>query len=1173
MRPAPRLLVLSSILSIGLTACSAGPSDRPAAQAAVEESLETVELALLERPRTPRVRVERMPDRIAFLPMLNRGSRLIHPMLLDGPSETLSVLSRLVDGIESVRPDVLAGILRESGRSDWFESPTPFVYDDSVLEIVADRTGAGTIAWSEIGPDDAVVMTARAMTPGANDGIWKDIRIEPGPGQSIDRHVFDVPRKLILALSSRMALRSTTPVSAEERARFDEAIESAREQMWTGQAGPLRRAEQALADLALRYPGRPEPWIELAFLRVLRPIVLGEEFRHELMLDGPNPARHFALRFEDLDEAQRARLAFIDHAYVGEGDRLAEYLAFLDGLPPRAPERVLLAFLQEREHKDRFRIPAGVLPGYLGWVLTELAAIEGRSEQRAWAWQLVQDPKHRQALVLVPLVTHHVRREVDSTSRWSMRLPVRRPDLAQAGIEALEVWRHACLSLEAADRRSACVERVAAFVRTYAPDAEVDETSLRQSASWQRLADGLVVPLMEAKLPEAVAHSLAEDAIQFRDPGFGGILHLLERVIEESNAIASLVDDDRPIRASVESVLMTDGRRLLGGDVDWILAAAEQPMQIGRMRGRADEWEPYRDALQAFSDRYLFRDLMEIDAWLAQRGRRRMPEEREKKLLADHQPYAMPYVSVAHRQLRKRGRLSRAQQLERLVPTMGRLVAEAHNLERKAGELGLAYDGLQRQMARRPDTFAVEIRDKVMKDLGRPKDERLAALLEGEALFALDHEIEARIANLAMELEQYDVAAARYSHMRQRSLFQRQGCHGLAEIERRKQRPDALEAVMLDCAASSVSNFDRASAWTVVAGQRRDQGRLVEALEASRAARGVIGDASHVLLSQGYILELMGDHAAAEAVYRLNDATYDGASDGRIAVAIMALRRGRPAEAIEIVRHLAMEPRYHTYDLSDTARLAFLAAGDLAGFRPFALGLGQQGLISLAEAEWQVDRNLDESMRLLDLAAEGDTECACVPLRRARILREAGRVAEALDAAKVAWTRQQNFVIEHELVRARIAAGDLAWVRDHVARSDAWNPDGWLARVMLAAAEGDLAGARRQVASFAERMHPVDSTSKVNWAWQLRPLLLFETTLVDRVGTHADDQRLLRLLEFATNGLAYDARLWEALSMVRRKLGDQAGAVLAERRMLALWPHRDGAAPVASSSDSVDSRT
>lgn len=1141
------------------TACSlqllpsAEPDSTPVADVAVVEPLDIMVL----EPARPVGRVEpARADRIAFLPLLNHGTRHIHPMLLDAPGHALGVLAALEGDLEVVRPALLETILTEAGQPPWFEADPAFDYDAALLEQIAQETGAGLIVWTELDGDDRVTLRARAFADAAAPDRWQDLRIERDPMETTDRHFFDLPRKLLAGLAERFDRAAQTGVDPLDESAYRQRLQAARQEMWTGQGGRLRRAEERLARLALAEPGRAAAWTELALLRVLRPIALGDEFRHVLMNDGPNVARHFAWLAPDLDPAQAARLRLVDALYVGEGDDEVAYRSLVSGLPEGGMERTILAFVNEREKKSSFALSTEPLPGELGWALTQLAHLEGRSAQREFGYDLLKDEKARALLLSTPILIHNARRQIDTLSRWGQRRPIRAIAQAHGLIEALEVWRDRCLDLAFEPSREACRVAVESWVRIASPDAVLPADTLLDEASWARFADGLFAAFVDPKLGDEAAALLPADSIRATDRAFGGLMNLIEEFIGTANAISQLHNEAGPSLPSPHRLLMTRDRRLLARDVDWMLTTAEQPVRVGKYRGQRDEWEPYSKELERFPSWYTFHDAMLIPAFLDQRTKGKTPTHQEKQAFAAYHPYHMEYVSVAHKALDKVTRPERAAGLEALVPSFMKLVTEAQNLRYRNGDAETALAGLERLAERRAHPYTARIRDKAMKKLGRDAEDRLALLLEAEARFPYEADLVRRVATLALDLERYDVARTRYRAMLGQSIYYSRGCNGLAEIARRENDRAQAERVLLDCAKGAADNFDAAHAWDSIAALRRDQGRLEDAIAASGEAYARVKGASWVLIGGGYIRELMGDFENAEILYRQNDETYKNSASGRLRLALMSIRRQQPADGIALVEDIATNEALHSYNLSDTARLVFVAANELDGFRQFARGLGVDGLVSLAEMEWAVSGDAARAEAILDEAALLEPKCVHVPLVRSRIRRAMGDLEAAVELAQKAHDGLDAFWTKRELFLAHHARGDHAWLEERAREGDRWEMDTWYAAALAAAASGDFETAREKIEWGVTRLYPAKPTGKISWAWHLRPMLLLESTLVGRAGSRDDDERLERDLSFAADHLDYDGRLWKALAAVRAHLGDRAGAALATERMLALAPHR-----------------
>lgn len=1096
------------------------------------------------------------PDRVAFLPTLNRSPRKVHATFLRAIDTTLAAHASLFEGRSTASPELIDALLRTEGFPEWFAGPTRFQYGPALLARLHRATGAGVMVWAEILDGGGVMLHASAMMEGADPAPWQDVAL--AGGDDLDRVLYDAPRALLARLQElgRIAGGPTEDSDSGPGAADLAALEEARGLVWAGDPASFVRAEQALARLITERPHWPEPWIELAFLRVARPLLFEPHALHALMNEGPIAARHLAYTLPALSESQRARLAFIDHLFTGHRQSSAEYAAVIEALPRPSLERALLAIFHPTQDPTRFGIEP--MPGYgaLGRILFEMSTQPGPGPRAAHAAEMLEAddaPASGSALALVLARDHYTTQKSSAGERavWTSMT-------AHAAAQAVEVLRESCSTLNGSVI-AGCRDSLYALVNEYLAPAALESVGLDDETTWRKASERFASQVASGELPDEPLHPIPPVVLDARDPDFAGFWYAIYRLMGTANDVfavapAVVVEGDDAI-----SLIVGSARSRMLRSLDWLVMAAYQPAAIPRHDHQRKDHEPYAELLHPLGTQYDLDMTFAMRHELDEHFGDAIPHDFALNSLATRHPYHPAYFREYVRATGPEIWRGLSPWIAEVVPYPPLLENLVWTLRFDAGERAATIAALEPALARRQDAAFALTLDTALRSGPDPDLKAAHAVLDAALVeFPFDERLFEQSAWVALDVGRFELAEQRFTNLSLQADGLREGCLGLAQLARRQQALPRAEKVLVDCAARATDAWDRHVLLIRAANMQRDDGRYAESLATVERASVGIGESRAVLEGRAASWALSGDlDRAAAALERSHSYYRSGGWESAVALADLELARGDSDRANELytaIRDAGFGNRGKAMAL---ARRIALARGDLDGFESLCREMKDDGLYPLALFQWEIRGDAVSALASLSEVEAARPNDAAIAVLRGEILLANGDPEAALAEARRAYAIEKSDEAIRLEIESQLARGALdevaAWVASRLA-SDRWSIPTWEHRARLEIAKGDPAAARATLAWATGKLRQPGIGGEFAWWQEIRPLLLLESSLVGKTSDPASDARLESLLSATVKRLPNDPELWQALSRVREQLGEVEGARTAQKQLARVWP-------------------
>ncbi len=1117
-------------------------------------------IAAVAQPERP----EADPELILFLPLVNHTERRLHPTFADGYHAALATHASIYLGHKVVDPGLAVRLADRLGNEPWFGLPNLFEYTDEIVGKAAKRAGAGAVVWGELKPDGSISIDAKAFAEGADVSPWHDLSVAAPIDEPIDSIFWDGPRRLLGALSDarRFNHSAATDLEMNSPDGADRDLQAAMDLFYSGDPANARRAEFALAKLAVRYPSDPAPLVELAFVRSVRPLLFDYEPVSGLMRDGVNVARTLALLHSDLSPAQRARLQLVDHLYVGHTTSDAAFAAYVRSLPANAAERLLLGWL----HVDRSREVLGTaraeLPGQLGWALTPLARTQGYEARISFATDTAKanlDTRVFESPVMIKFLysVAEDRGEWGDRRLWSSAL------FPFAAREALEILRTSCLLLLSQEALASCAEPLISLMTDYAPDLELSPESLANELDWEMALAEIAPYWSSASLPEEPDLALPDKDILGQDPSFAAYWYFTSRVIGATAQAFKSRETSLGAERSPEELLMSRGRVRIHRSLEWMMDASYQGAWRGYSRAQPDEFEPYLELLDPISRQNPYA------IWRRWSLYRQLGKQVEKTLnpfhLVSHDPYDPRWIRSARKTTGKDA-IYNANWLGVLVPmtdfVMHRVADDWHN----GGETNTAYELLRARVESRiSDQIAIKL-DETMKLLNRPAKERLAVVGRASAAFPTRVELQYAEANLLTELKQFDKATAQFKKVQLSHKHYKSACLGLGRVALMQGDLQKMDRILFECGERAESKWHARILFAKAADLRMDNDDFEGAVEAFQRSRARVGGAGDVLSGLGDAYFYLGDHEASLKNLNSLVSLYDrpGSTGGRRHIAKLALLNGKPAKALEQLKSILTDGEDPSHATLSLLRATYFALGDFNAFREVCERLDTpEAHYQLAIAYWRANRDRETALQLLAKHQEKRPHSEWGPYRAAAIHREAGDLEQAnVEIARALELDGDDVAAQRLAAQIWIERGDLPPAIKLAKRHLAEAPRkifSWELRARVEIAQGKFANARRSIRHAAKKFYPWKAYKSGDYWLAAQELWVLEAALVGKSGSRADDLALAQNLGRATKRTVNYPDVWAALARVRRHLGDAKGAAEADRFAAHLIPSRNGA--------------
>ena len=1097
------------------------------------------------------------PDAVLFLPFVNRSSHRIHPSYLHAFERTLAAHAAAYLGRRPVRPEIAMRLAPEVGvpvtpwtlRSD--AKPAP-----EALARATRLVGAGAVVWGEIREDRSIALYASAYAPAADTSPWDGFVLSnEGP---IDLALYDGPRRLLAGL---VAAGRVPPVSGgsdpapEARKRFAAALELEA----LGHPTSLRRAELALADLAVEHPGWSEPWARLAFLRVLRGWLRNASGADARFLgEGPNPARHIARLFPDLADDDRARLDVVDHMFLLHLQTPEELTALLQRVPADA-SRVLLAHRHFERARESFGLDLVAPRTPFEKSFLTIAASHGTADFMARAtaraeetepWEQIQDP----------YLASEMRQVMEERGDWTGEYRWTRTWVPAYTLGALEVLRAGCAELSRG--RDACAEPLREFAALYLAEEEARALDPAALEDWDTHSSRLSAAVLGADAVQDHPEALPNRQVFRDDATFASQWLLVSQLLSAANRSLKAYDSAATGSVTRRAPLVADTRNLLRNHLSWLLETAYQPVMIARRRTQRDEGEPYLEVLEPFSRGFPVAHRAELQSRSSFGMKAHYFQgwgALAKGDLFDGR-WVSQWLDAAYRNKGAEMSRSNVNVLASVVPgthTMTLYTAEAWW---KAGDVARAIDVMNAGMASMSDPRVANYLDRAMFAANRPRAERIATLERSIDTFPFQNSLRSRLGYAYLWSGRTERAEPIFRSLLDDPVYFEDACSGIGHILGYRGDAAAVEDHFRDCLQRAPDRWKVVKTYRNLAGFAIWRGDYEEAYRSLEEARKRVGGAGYVLIGLGVAHELAGDSEAAESWYRRHNESYPRSTDGAIQLARLHLRNGRVDRAREAVLAADPDPA-NDWGLYDLLGRIHLREGNIEGFA--ALCRKAQGKAAF-NALGDLYSYLDDHENEIALGKEGS---AAYPddrrfvNRQGRALVDLGRFEEGRAILEPLFEdhRSDNWYRLH-LVRALIGVGDLARARaltDEWTRTDPFSRDGVEMRYRVHRAAGDLARARADLAKASSWAPPSGFDAHRNWwSWQRRWVLLEAELGLEALrpgALVALTQRVERILHHLPN----DLELWPLLAKLKVLQGDEAGATAARAMAARLDPVRN----------------
>lgn len=1072
------------------------------------------------------------PDRVLFLPLLNRTTYRLHAYFLRGFDRTLAAHAAIHLERPVVDPELAWEVAREAKMPEPLASAMPASPRPEVLSRLARRTGAGVVVWGEILAEGAVKLHAMAVHPEGDGSPWKGVHVELVRPAEVGLH--DGPRAVVAEVQARVGVPSSaTPAPPEAEA----ALEAALAHAWSGRAAATREAELALADLAVEHPSWPRPLVELAALRMTRSFTFDGPYTQAWLGEGPLVPRHLALLFPDLDPVARARLHATDVIALDQQVPEAERMAAVDALPADDLLRAVHAAAAEFHAREPFGLE-GLHPtgGAAEWLVT--------SERRR-SQDLVGVVEERaRSLGLAALLRQ------DAVVGVLLRAAASRNDrAAQRTVALFRVPGGVARALTAA--RGAC--------QTAPPPADARCREILHGFLAADLPD-----LPPASLDDSLDPAVDAWAARFLEPGREGLQQRLPRlrIFEQDPAFATAWDASKRLGEVVGEALRTaeTARGATAAARDMLVADVRHEIRRGRaalaetaFKPASVGWaKPYLDALAGL-------DLQVPEArhaWLQikwELSDREWFRENYQRLIGV-EPWHSDWVWtwIDRWGFENQDARATARFLDRILPRpqlATRIVAHAWH---QAGESEKAREILEAALDVAPQGAQFTQLDDVMVALDEPLAVRRKMLEVAAERLPAAQGVRSHLAWAHLWGEEWDEADALFETLLPTWGYHRTACDGMATTAFGRGDAARALAVVRRCQELAQDRWRRAEAWIAEGDLLRHAGQLDRADAAYREAEKLVGRTFDLNFQIGFLRELQGRLDEAREVYELVERRY---SKGTAAfyLALLDLREGRLEAAHGRLRKALRSGHWLSWDATLLLGRLEARAGTMGRFLELASAKGTSPAHPLAQLRARIGGDAEGA--IADLASRlredvTESERREIHILRTRLLLEAGRADEALAEVERGLEEQRAWDLLVLRVRTLVESDRM----DEARRARDAFAARWPASVQMRLmqyhvlrGEGDRDGARRALRWLWEHRSPHDMDHVFAWWEDALDWLELEIALgLER--TSRDDLAWLReRAEEAVEQLPWRPEAWTALARVRDALGDAEGAAEAQR--------------------------